>query len=876
MFSILNKVLNRDRMSDVIGTSSYDTEKKLYHNEGDQTAGFLLEISPISASGQQVVGSLTSFLSTNWPKGSMCQFILYSDPNLNPILDRYTAQRPDAADVAGDTTAEFLSSWSSNYVAYLDSKRFEGIDRQEIPVPFRNFRAFIAVKTPCSVREFETRSQALQSLVENRDSLYGALRTCNIAFRDMQPGEYIRLMHQIWNPDKSYTLPLATGESTRGLPLTNRPRLGWDQTRFINDQFIDPSTYIRRRHDKIRIGKWHAQTLTPSHYAIEPTTADINQLIGDLGRANRRQIVTPFLLTLNIDLDSQEKNIRQKGNLILAQRNALPALRSKIEKKHADFLKAFDLMEKGDKFIQGMFSLTLFGKSAQELQSAVAAADALWTQLGYKLQSEAGLNVPLFLASQPFGVTADIIKKSRRFRPAPASTFAMLAPIQADWIGTERAAMLLLSRRGQLQGMDLRDSDTNYNGAIFAPSGSGKSFLTNNLITNYLSMGGRTFVIDVGRSYEKLCRILDGQYVEFTSESDLSLNMFSLVTHALWNSTDKKDKERVEYLMPMLEQMTAQMANPFNPITDNDTALISQVLRECYTELTPDDPVMDVDKALRKLMQKQDELDKIGRNDTSPGLLAQRLTPYSSNGKYARWFQGEFNIEFNKRMVVLELEELKQFKDLQQVVLMLIIASIDHSLYITPNRSIPTLVVMDEAWESMEGANTAKFMETGFRRARKYGAMFLIISQSIFDLKMKNPALADAVLSNCAWRFFLQPQEEQVNRAIEESLISISEYEAQLLKSTHTSRGQYSEVAVIDPRGVLQVGRLHVDRRTMLMYTTNPIEVDMLEKLRGMGHGTWDAICIGELILDDVHRGVAVEEALARVKFEKTTEMKAA
>ncbi|MDA1379425.1 hypothetical protein PCI56_05630 [Plesiomonas shigelloides subsp. oncorhynchi] len=75
--------------------------------------------------------------------------------------------------------------------------------------------------------------------------------------------------------------------------------------------------------------------------------------------------------------------------------------------------------------------------------------------------------------------------------------------------GTYHAA--LISRNGQLMSLSLHDSNTNKNLVIAAESGSRvKSFLTNELIFSYLSEGAQVWVIDAGKSYQKLSEMLNG------------------------------------------------------------------------------------------------------------------------------------------------------------------------------------------------------------------------------------------------------------------------------------------------------------------------------------------------------------------------------
>src|SRR5690606_27878835 len=111
--------------------------------------------------------------------------------------------------------------------------------------------------------------------------------------------------------------------------------------------------------------------------------------------------------------------------------------------------------------------------------------------------------------------------------------------------------------------------------------------------------------------------------------------------------------------------------------------------------------------------------------------LAAALEPYTRHGIYASYFEGEANIAFTKNLVVLELEELKSKKNLQSVVMQLVMYRITQEMYL--DRSLKKLVIIDEAWDLMGQGASASFIEAGYRRARKYGGAFGTITQSVED-----------------------------------------------------------------------------------------------------------------------------------------------
>ena len=117
----------------------------------------------------------------------------------------------------------------------------------------------------------------------------------------------------------------------------------------------------------------------------------------------------------------------------------------------------------------------------------------------------------------PLGLPSDdkaLIDGLRRMKTYHTEVPAHICPIVADWKGGGAPVVLLTSRSGQLITMDVfANQQTNYNMAIAATSGAGKSFFMNNWIKSYLGIGGQVWVIDAGFSYVKLVELLKGQYL---------------------------------------------------------------------------------------------------------------------------------------------------------------------------------------------------------------------------------------------------------------------------------------------------------------------------------------------------------------------------
>ena len=98
----------------------------------------------------------------------------------------------------------------------------------------------------------------------------------------------------------------------------------------------------------------------------------------------------------------------------------------------------------------------------------------------------------------------------------------------SPWIGTVgastgRVIALVTPRKG--------DSTLgNYNFAIIGAPGSGKSVLMNEMAWSYRAIDAKVWMLDLGRSFEKLCRVCDGQLIEFRASTAINVNPFSAVT----------------------------------------------------------------------------------------------------------------------------------------------------------------------------------------------------------------------------------------------------------------------------------------------------------------------------------------------------------
>lgn len=827
----------QERLADFMPYLCYSEEHNLYYNS-DSTLGFMLEITPVMGMGDQLAGGISSLLEQDWPEETLIQFMLYADPNMTGVIDRYVNLRTGAL-VDTNPRERFLLQWTDWQGRFLREHRKKGIS-SSVPVPFRNFRAFVTIKIPFAGAEITAANKTVAHLNIARDNLMGMFRSNHIGARNCTPEVLVQLLWQIWNPNH---------------PFIHKSS-AWDRRQLLRHQIIAFDTEICQRKDHVLIDKYRVKVKIPQQYPMQVAPHITNLLIGSPFGQNQQQICCPFLLTFNIDPTPADQNIALKSEITGVQNSALRAMAPKLRRKNEEFSWAASLCEQGGKFIRGYYTLLLFSNLPEDeeadpanrgfsLAQHEAATLSWWEAQSFRLQDELFCALPYMIAALPFGLYKHALRNMDRCITAPADSFAYMVPIQADWRGTNNEVMLYLTRRGQICSLDFFTSDTNYNFAVAAPSGSGKSFLVNKILQEHSSRGGLCYVVDIGRSYRKQCELQMGQYIEFDNSREMSVNVFGELTAEMFkadlyeaeeseDSFDtaamaQKREEARSSLLVLYTQILAVMANPKEKISDFETSLLSNAIRDAYGALAPGE-IMVVDRFVEVLEARQQGFDQDGKQEHTCGKLAERLKRYCEGGEYGKWFRGKMNVDFEKPFVVLELEELNDLLELREVILLLLISIIERKFY-RGDRSIPKIVLFDEAWDLFRNPNTASFIETAYRRMRKYRGSIGTIVQSFLDFIDKgDSSVGQAIMSNSEWKMALQPKGEELRRCVEKHILNLNDSDLKMADHVHTDRGVYSEVFLFSSK-TTSVFRFIPTPAEKVAFTTNPEEVQVYDNI---------------------------------------------
>jgi conjugal transfer ATP-binding protein TraC len=770
---------------------AFDPAKGLFYN--DSSVGFVLETAPLVGCSPQMQREIAGLFQHTLPEGSCLQFLLWADPCVGGLLSAWQNLR-DGSDEIYQQLAHKRASFLSDLVS-----------GSPLGVPVRTFRCLVSYSQKAS----STGPLEEQKILELKQQILSSLQTLGMCVRPWDGTMLIQTLdglingrlsvepsHLRWNPYDSLASQIPFGTSLQVTPSGLLLNGGETQAR----------TYGVRRE--------------PDHWSLHA----MGELIGDPLR-DLLQIPCPFLIHYGVYVPPQDPTQTRVGSRETWVENQA---RSKIG-KHIPLLisQAHELdfvrqqRARGERFVQTSFTVTLLTQGEQTHADQILLS--LFRSKKWHLQLDRYIQLPLFLSALPMswggGLQEDLFYL-KRLKTTLSTESANLLPLQGEWQGTGKSSgMLLVGRRGQLLTWSPFENQAgNYNVAVCGKSGSGKSVFMQELVTTTLAQGGQVFVLDVGRSFERTAKLLGGAYIEFTAHRPLCINPFT--------SLPEDNLQETEDALSMLKPILSLMAAPKDGTNDLENSLLEQALKAAWTSSGRNASISYVADFLKR------------HENQTARLLGQKLFPYTKDGVYGRFFEGPATVDLSNPLVVIELEELKERKDLQEVIVQMMIVQITNKLYLG-DRKTPTHVVLDEAWDLLRGKQSGTFIETAARRLRKYRGSLVVGTQSVNDF-YATPA-AQVAFENSDWLCLLSQKEESIKQLKASGRISMDPAMETLLSSIKTQQGQYAEVMISGPHGYA-VSRLLLDPFSQILYSTKAEEFGAVRNLVSSGLSLTEAI----------------------------------
>ena len=822
---LLQEISRMPRLSGILPYLAWQEDTRLFaldqggFGEREEHAiGFCIETLPQTGANDEMEKVLAS-LFVSCPPGTGIQVSLYGSPHILPTLKKQANLLPASAI---DSDDESIQRRHGNIFRLLARRRIDHYLKGTGESIFghqtyllRDFRSVISVTLPLDPELPADVDEALRI----RESIHATLKSAHLPGHDWGPDELLNFVGDFFDHSR-----LFSGGAVAPID--------WNADQPLRKQISNLEIASRVGDGDIRFRKAGGdesvlQLFSVRQYPRYFRLSGMNYLIGDPYQL-ALAMPCPFIITMGaVALDYESARTRAQMKAARATQSAgsyLAHFQPDLQERKRDWdmvLKAFD----SGRTVVGMYHQVCLVSRVGEASRCEHSVRAVWRARGFDLTKDFYLQHQALTATMPMTLTPALQNDLRQFgriNTKTADNAVMTSPLIAEWKGTQTPVMTLFGRRGQIIGFDLFDNTGgNFNFAVAALSGSGKSVFVNEMTYRYLGAGAKVWIIDVGRSYKNLCELLDGEFIEFSDErqNTICLNPFSMIIDI---------NADMEMVLPLL----AQMASPREPLDNYSYTALGSAIKRVWDAKGRSATITDIYELLQT-----GRLSSEGEYERDLSRLATALEPYTRHGVYASYFEGDANIQFDKDFVVLELEELKSKKDLQSVVMQLIMYRITQEMY--RDRSRRKLVIIDESWDLMGSGSSGSFIEAGYRRARKYGGAFGTITQSVDDY-YKNEA-TKAAINNADWLFLLRQKAENIERLGKEGKLSLDEWLKRQLGSVSTEHGNFSEIYIHSPMGS-GLGRLLLDPFSMLVYSTRAEDYEAIKRLRDQGLSVADAI----------------------------------
>lgn len=359
----------------------------------------------------------------------------------------------------------------------------------------------------------------------------------------------------------------------------------------------------------------------------------------------------------------------------------------------------------------------------------------------------------------------------------------------------------------------------NSNSVVFAKSGAGKSFTVKLEALRSMMMGTEIFIIDPENEYQRMAEAVGGAYVRLSLNSPTRINPFDLPQVIDTEEADNALRSNLITLHGLLRLMMggaqAQMlggGGAMQPAlapseeADLDAALIETYARAGITN----DPLTQ--QSIPPTIN--DLYDTLLHMGGSGPQLAQRLRKYTT-GTFAGIFSQQSNIDINNPLVVFNIRDLED--ELRPVAMYIVLNFIWNKTKADRKRRI---LVVDEAWQLMKYEDSANFLFSLAKRARKYNLGITTITQDVEDFM--GSRMGRAIVANASMQILLKQSPSAVDVL------------SDVFKLTTEERKRLSQFPV--GQGLFFAGQNHVHIQIAAsptetnLITTNPEQVRQIEQ----------------------------------------------
>ena len=572
---------------------------------------------------------------------------------------------------------------------------------------------------------------------------------------------------------------------------------------------ISPSS-IEIQSSYFRLGTKYGRTLYVYGYPRTLFTGWLSPLI------NIDEVLDISMYVYPVDTGVIMKNLRKKVTQLeasIAVNNEKGKIRDpEIDAAIQDAEELRDQLQVGaEKFFRFGLYVTLWADSLEELNFV---QNKIETMFGQQMvfskvassQQEQGMNSTMPMCT-------DQLQIRRNMNTGAISTSFPFT--SAD----------LTQEKGILYGVNMhnnglvifdRFSLENANMVVFAKSGAGKSFTVKLEALRSMMIGSEILIIDSENEYQRLCDAVGGSYVRLSLNSDVRINPFDLPK--VIDTEDAEDALRANLItlhglfrLMLGGNQIASNGQVVPALSPNEEADLDQALIDTYARAGITSDPLTHQSTPPTIANLYDTLLHMG--GTGPEL-AQRLRKYTT-GTFAGIFSQQSNIDINNQMVVFNIRDLED--ELRPVAMYIVLS---HIWNVVRAHQKKRLLIVDEAWQLMKYDDSANFLFSLAKRARKYYLGLTTITQDVEDFMSSK--MGRAIVANSSMQLLLKQSAAAVD--VLSDVFKLTEEEKKRLANFPVGQGLFF------------AGQNHVHIQVIAseteesLITTNPVAIQQQQQ----------------------------------------------
>ncbi len=465
-------------------------------------------------------------------------------------------------------------------------------------------------------------------------------------------------------------------------------------------------------------------------------------------------------------LDSLKRKVGEMEATIQSDIKRGRVIEPSVQVALEDALALQQQLAKGaERFFQFGLYITIPAESLEELEQVSKQVESTLGSLlivtkKATLQMEEGFKSTLPISTDKLMVTRNMDTTSL------ATTF----PFTTSELTANEGILYGINEHNDSLVIFDRFSLENANSVVFGKSGGGKSYLVKLEILRSIMFGTEIIVIDPENEYQELAKAVGGEFISFSFSAPAKINPFDL--SGVYEEGENELGLKILSLHGLCKVI-------MGALTPTEEAILDRALVLTYKQkgITPEPATQKLEPPLLEDLYKT----LVGMEDPEAKGMADRLEKFIK-GSLAGIFNQPSNIDLKNPFTVFSIRELED--ELRPIAMYIILDYIWTRIKKDMKKRI---LVVDEAWYLMKYPDSATFLYSIAKRARKYWLGLTTITQDVEDFLGSD--YGKAIVQNSSIQMLLKQSPAAVDKVAE--IFYLSQGEKNLLLSAEIGKGLF-------------------------------------------------------------------------------------